>query len=237
MKFLFKWGRRIFLLLVVLVVLVVVFKNTILKVLIQQRLHTQTGMEARIGSLEVGLISPVIHIENFKLYNTADFGGSVFVSLPEIHAEYDPRALASRRLHFKLLRFNLAEFNLVRNEAGRTNIMELQKRSQPDGGGNQALKAFKQRFDFDGIDTLNLSLGRVRFADLKTPANSWALNLGLQNRVLKNVKSEADLRRGLLWALLRDDVAESVLNLLKGNRSPDSSSADRLRNILLPPQP
>jgi uncharacterized protein involved in outer membrane biogenesis len=238
MKFLFKWVRRILLLLVVLVVLAVVFKNAIIKTLIQQRLRAQTGMEARIGKLEVGLVSSVIHIENFKLYNNADFGGSVFVSLPEIHVEYDPAALGSRQLHLKLLRLNLAEFNLVRNEAGRTNITELQQRVRRSGrgAGENSLWKFKQQLDFTGIDTLNVSLGKIRFSDLKTPANSWALDLGLQNRVLKNVKSEADLRHALLFALFQDNLAEGVLDLLKGNSSGGNSGADRLRNLLPPPR-
>jgi uncharacterized protein involved in outer membrane biogenesis len=232
MKFLFKWTRRILLLLLLLAVLLVVFKNALLKALVQQRLRAQTGMQARIGKFEVSLTSPVIHIENFKLYNTADFGGSVFVSLPEIHAEYDPAALRSRHLHLKLLRLNLTEFNLVKNELGRTNLMELEKRAQSRGRGKSFLNRLEKQFSFNGIDTLNLSLGKIRFSDLKTPANNWALDLGVQNRVLKNVKSEADLQRALLLALFQDNLAEGVLDLLKGNRGGGSSGADRLRNLL-----
>ena len=32
--------------------------------------------------------------QNFKLYNPPDFGGTPFLDIPEIHAEYDRAALA-----------------------------------------------------------------------------------------------------------------------------------------------
>ena len=97
--------------------------------------HRQPGKRRRDYAL-------VIDIGNFKLYNSAAFGGLPFVDMPEFHMEYDPAALMAGRLHIKLLRLNLAEVDLVRNAAGQTNLTALQTKMQPSGksrrtGGGQ----------------------------------------------------------------------------------------------------
>lgn len=50
MKWLFKWLFRLFLLAVVLVVILLLSLNSILRVVIENRIHAQTGMDAEIGS-------------------------------------------------------------------------------------------------------------------------------------------------------------------------------------------
>ena len=53
------------------------------------------------------------------------------------------------------------------------------------GGGNAGLKEFKQRtgLDFQGIDVLNVSVGTVRFIDLKDPRNNREQKIGIENFV------------------------------------------------------
>ena len=114
MKRLIRAALYLFIILVVLVVAAVLLLNTIAKQVVESRMRAGTGMETRIGLIDIGLLSPTITIENFKLYNTPDFGGSVFIDMPELHLEYDPRAIRSGKLHFKLVRLNLAEVALVR---------------------------------------------------------------------------------------------------------------------------
>jgi hypothetical protein len=100
------------------------------------------------------------------------------------------------------MRFNLAEIDVVKNEAGLTNIVNLTARSSskaPPRGGAKRLSDF----EFTGIDTLNLSLGKLRYVDLKNPRNSRELVLNVRDRVLKNVKSESDLYGLLILIWLR----------------------------------
>jgi hypothetical protein len=61
-------------------------------------------------------------IKNLRLYNPPDFGGTPFLDIPEIHVEYDRAALAPARIHITLLRFNLGEIDIVKNQAGQTNL-------------------------------------------------------------------------------------------------------------------
>ena len=113
MKWLFKWLFRLFLLAVVSIVILLLSLNSILRVYVEHRIRAQTGMDAEIGKFSLDLIEPTVTIRNFKLYNSPGFGGTQFLDIREIHAEYDRTALAKNKLHITLLRFNLAELDIV----------------------------------------------------------------------------------------------------------------------------
>ena len=208
MRRLFKWAIRLVILVVVLAVVLLLSLDPILKTVVERQLRSETGMDARIGKLSVGLISPAVTFQNLRLYNTAEFGGTVFVDIPELRVEYDREALAQRKLHITLMRFNLAELNVVKSDAGRTNIVEFMKQApgkKASGGGFKGLGDIK----FTGIDVLNLTLGKVRFVDLKTPNRSTELRLNVRDQIVKNVRSESDLYGVLFLIWLRNGMSLS----------------------------
>ena len=188
MKWLFKWLFRLFLLVVVVIVILLLSLNSILRVYVEHRIRAQTGMDAEIGKFSVGLVEPMVTIQNFKLYNPPDFGGTTFLDIREIHVEYDRAALARHELHLTLVRFNLGELDIVKNEAGRTNVFSLGVTlpSKKSGGGKGAA-AFKKQtgFEFQSIDVLNVSVGTMKFIDLKDQRNNRTQKIGLDNCVMK----------------------------------------------------
>src|SRR5215469_13529893 len=127
-KWSIKWALRIVVLAVVLVVLLLVFKDTVLRMMAEHQIRAETGMDVKIGRFSSGLFSPVVTIENLKLYNTPEFGGTEFLIIPELHIEFDAQALAEQKVRIKLMRFNLAELDVVKNFAGETNIVSMMKK-------------------------------------------------------------------------------------------------------------
>jgi hypothetical protein len=198
MKKLLKWFLGVVLACVILLVIFFLSLDTILRVIAENRIRAQTGMDAEIGKFHLGLTEPVITIKDFKIYNPPEFGGTPFLNIPEIHVEYDRDALLKNQIHVTLMRFNLGELDIVKNEAGKTNLLslgvELPKKTGTGGGGT-GLKEFKQRtgLDFQGIDVLNVSVGSAKYIDLKNPANNREQKIGIDNLVIKNVKTTADL--------------------------------------------
>jgi uncharacterized protein involved in outer membrane biogenesis len=170
--------------------------NSILRVVIERQIHARTGMDAEIGGLKVALTSPTVEIRDFKIRNTPDFGGTPFLNIPEIHIEYDLAALQRREIHIKLLRFNLGELDIVKNQAGRTNIFlgGIKLPAKNSGGGNP-MANFKNQagYDFTGIDQMNVSIGRVKYIDLQDQRNNREQVIGIDEFVIPNVKSQADL--------------------------------------------
>ena len=202
MRFLFRWLFRMVVLLLVLAVAAVLLKDTVIKALAERRIRKATGLDVRIGRWETSLLTPTVTIENFKLYNSPEFNGGLFLDLPELHLEYDPAPMISGQLRLKLLRVNLAEINLVENTAGLMNLEKLQAQLET-GTARPGTERAPTTVAFAGIDTLNLSLGRVSFTSLKQPGKNWTRELGVKNEVVKDVKSATDLSGLLLKTALR----------------------------------
>ena len=204
-KFIFKWLLRLFILAVVLVVIFFLSLDSILRVVMENRIRAQTGMDAEIGKFTLGLVEPTITIKDFKLFNPPSFGGTPFLDIPEIHVEYDRAALAKHEIHVTLLRFNLGELDIVRNEAGQTNIFSIAALPtvKKSGGGGGKSFAKETGFEFTGIDVLNVSVGTAKYIDLKDPKNNREQKIGIENCVMKNVKTPTDLAGLAVMVALR----------------------------------
>ena len=94
------------------------------------------------------------------------------------------------------MRFNLGELDIVKNQAGQTNIFSLGLAlpAKKSGGGQPKIDFKKQTgYDFKGIDVLNVSVGTAKYIDLKDQRNNRTQKIGIENWSLRNVKSPADL--------------------------------------------
>lgn len=227
-KWLFKWVSRLVFLVVLLVVIFLLSLNTILRVLIEHNIRAQTGMDAEIGRFKLGWIAPTIEIENLKIYNTPAFGGTLFLDIPEIHAEYDRTALLKKEIHLTLLRFNLAELDIVKNQNDQMNISTIAKAPRKHyGEPSPAPPSFKKQtgYEFRGIDTLNVSFKQARFIDLKNPNNDREQTIGIRDLVIPHVKSTRDLA---FLAVLIDLRSNHFFDPLMGN----PQYADPLKSIV-----
>src|SRR4051812_33159887 len=134
-KWIIKWTLRVLTVVVVLVVLVLSLKDSFMRKMVETRIRNETGMEARLGRFSSVIFSPIVTLENLKLYNTPEFGGTLFLDIPELHVEVDSFSLAQHKLRVRLIRLNLAEFDIVKNQAGQTNIMSLTTKVQSLSSG------------------------------------------------------------------------------------------------------
>ncbi|MEI9962070.1 MAG: hypothetical protein WDM76_13345 [Limisphaerales bacterium] len=79
--------------------------------------------------------------------------------------EYDRAALTQQKVHVTLMRFNLGELDIVKNESGQTNIFSLGVAlpGKKTGGSPPKINFKKQTgYDFEGIDALNVSVGKAK---------------------------------------------------------------------------
>jgi hypothetical protein len=204
MRFLVRWAFRFFILLLVVTIAIVLLKDMLLKAFTEHCIRSQTGMDVKIGKFEVGLFSPTLTIENLTLYNPAEFGGSPFLDVSDLYLECDARALATRQLHLRLVRLSLTELNIVEGKDGRTNlVLSLDGLNAPSNG---AQRESILGLEFKGIDTLNLSLGTVRYTSLRRPGKGTEIKLRLKNEVITNVRSITDLNHLLMKVLLRNGI-------------------------------
>ena len=187
---------------VFLAIIVLANRDWIAKQLAERQIHTATGLEPEIGDLSFSVLEPKVTLHNFRLYSTAEFGGTLFLDVPELHIEYDHAALRRHELHITLMRVNLHEVDVVKNQAGVTNIMSAINTIMPrksEGGGRTV--APLNGYKFTGIDLLNLSMGAAKFVDLKDQRRNRMVVIGIQNQIYTNVVSPANLPglSELLW--------------------------------------
>jgi hypothetical protein len=205
MKFLFRWAFRLLILALALAIGLVLTKDKLLKEMVQTRIRQQTGMDVRIGQLETGLIYPTIHLNDVTVFNTAEFGGSPFLVIPDLYLEYDRKELGLQRLRLNLVRLEVANINVVQNEQGRTNIQKILAETtftQPVAGKTEG----KPPLAFQALDRLNLTVRKVTYTDLKNPRRSQEIPIQLKNEVINNLRSEEDFYGVLLKIFLRAGI-------------------------------
>jgi len=210
MRWFLKWTLRLVFLAVVAVVVLLVFKDTILRKVAEHQIRVETGMDVKIGRFSSGLFSPVVTIENLKLYNTPQFGGTEFLIVPELHVELDAEALAAHKLKIKLVRFNLAELDVVKNQAGQTNIVTMLAKMPKGKLAPHGIHVGGKNLEFESIDVLNLSLGRMRFIDLQDHKKDRDVPINIDNQVFNNVKTEGDVYSILIMIWLRSGGASLI---------------------------
>ncbi|HWD19145.1 MAG TPA: hypothetical protein VHB20_07685 [Verrucomicrobiae bacterium] len=171
----------------ILAVAAALLKDTLVKEFVQRRIRKATGMDARIGQVEVNFLTPTVTIENLKLYNPPDFGGALCLSMPELHVEYDPGQVRAGRLHLTLMRLNVEEIDIVQDKKGRVNFD-----AAPAVKARGTNSSTHESVQFAGIDTLNLTLGAVHWSRLGS-TNQRVYQFGIKNQVFHGIKSEADL--------------------------------------------
>ena len=229
-----RWGFYLLILALVLIVALVLCIDTLVRSVAESRIRSQTGLDVKIGKFAVGLSSPMITIEDFKLFNTAEFGGGEFVQMPELHLEYDRTALRAGHLHLKLVRLNLSEINVIENKDGVTNVDDLKKRQGTTSSGGSTNQT-QSRFIFDGIDTLNLSIGKARFTSAKRPSQNRDVPFGIKNQIFTNVKTERDLETVAATIALKaganfmlEGMFSNPVKLIDGG----STAGKQVKNIL-----
>jgi hypothetical protein len=202
-RFVFRWAFRFFLLAVVLVIGLLLLKDTIARSFAEQQIRRSTGFDAKVGKVQLGLLEPRITIEGLVIYNPSEFGGSPLIDAPDIHAEYVPGDLARHKVHLKFLRLNIHEMNIVQNN-GRTNLLEYLNKVSPSS--DNPSKSSGGGYSFSGVDLLNLSVGKVRYTDMQHPKRSQDIKLALENHLERNVRSADEFVNIILKQVFRAGV-------------------------------
>ncbi len=169
-------------------------KDAIVKSIAERRIRQRTGFTARIGQLKTGFGSVKVAVKDFQLFNPPEFGGRAVFDIPDLLMELDAAQLAEGKVHFRDLRLNLAELNVIKAKDGGVNLKKLEEAltrepEKPD--------EWKLRFVYGGIDKLSLTLGKLTYSDLQQPGNNQQIVLDLRDESATNLRTEADLRNWL----------------------------------------
>ena len=203
MKKFLRWVVGGLAVLVVLLVGVLLARNPILKAITKQGIEESTGLRVEIGELESAFGSASIHIRDLRLYNPMEYGGALMASAPEVLLDIDAEQAAEGRLHFRNLKLNLTELNVVKNLKGRFNLEGVEKKIRERLERRKRKKNQDFEFEYGGIEHMELTLGTVSFTDMARPKRSRSFDLGVKDEVVSDLKTEDDLQRWIGAMLFR----------------------------------
>ena len=167
----------------------------------------QSGMaEVEIGSLNVGILRPRLEIRDVKAFAQPRLGGVQVLDLPELFVEYDREGLKKSELRLKQVRIVLKELTFVDGiEEKPVSTMDMVRlfptqmaefTNRVSGLTNQVEIDRAEKLGnlrFVGIDRLELSVGKVRFVDMKDPTAERVANLAIQRKVWTRLAGKGDV--------------------------------------------
>jgi hypothetical protein len=210
-RFVIRWVFRLSAVAAVLLLLLgaglYFLKDELLRQWLVFRLGTVTGLDTRLDGLRSDLRAGAITLTGLQIVNAPEFGGSALLTVPDLHLQLDTDALTRREFRFRLARLHLAEFNVVRNEQGRTNILALMESVSRQAGTADAAVVSPPGLEFAGIDTLDLTVGALRFAQLGPGGGTREIRVGLTHEIVRNVRTVEDLMPLILRVAFREAAA------------------------------
>ena len=207
---------------IVLFLALILFRDAVLKAVAEHSIEDETGLRAVIGELKTTLGSGAVRVRDLKLYNPSEFGGRLMADVPELVVDLDAAQAADGKLHFRQLKLNLTELNVVRNAAGRFNLDGVEKRIRERLHQRRKKRGEKFRFEFAGIERLQLNIGQVLYTDLRYPRHPLALNLAVTNETVINLQTEEELGKWASALAFRILLQASLRQLGRGPGSEDT---------------
>ena len=151
--------KKLIVVVCILLIAVFFFKDMLIKFILIKGVNRISGLNLQIESMKVGITRPVIEIKNLELFNPAGFPEQLMVQLPGFYLDYEPLAFLNGKVHIKLLRLNLLQFVVVKNQKGVLNLDSL-KAFQAKGEKKEKGKPSEFL-----IEQLELKIGKVVYKD------------------------------------------------------------------------
>jgi hypothetical protein len=192
-----RWGIGVLAGVIVLLLALILWRDAVLKAVVEHSIEDETGLRAVISELRTTLGSGAVRVRDLKLYNPPQFGGQLMADVPELVVDLDAAQATDGKLHFRLLKLDLAQLNVVRNAAGRFNLDGVEKRIRERLHQRRKKRGEKFRFEFAGIERLQLNMGQAVYTDLRHPRRALAVNLAVTNETVVNLQTEEELGK---WA-------------------------------------
>jgi uncharacterized protein involved in outer membrane biogenesis len=161
-----KFLKIVAIVLVCLIVIVVLTKNTVARIGVEKGIETVTGLRMSIRSFNIGILKTLVGIEDMKLYNPKGYEDPVMLDMEEVYVDYNLVSILKGTVHLSEMRIALNEFFVIKNEKGELNLNALKVVKEDKTSGKPAESpAQKGEAPDIRIDKLRLKIGKVVYKD------------------------------------------------------------------------
>ena len=211
-----KGVRKIFIIIVIILVVFVLGRNIIIKSLIEIGAKVATGLSLDIGKFNLGLGNSLIHMEDIRLHNPQYFSDPFMVDIPEIFVDYNLANMLVGKIYLSEVRFHLKELVVVKNKHGKLNIDSLKavrsakKAKERKAAGEPAKKEKRGMY----IGKLSLKADKVIFKDYSQGGEPSIreFNINLSEE-LENITNANLLVSTILWKVLSRTTIATLANV------------------------
>ncbi len=168
-------------------------------------IHQVTGLPVTIDRVRVNLRDSEFGAYGIKVKNPNGFSEGVLASIPEIFVDFDLSSfIADKKIHFEIIRLNVAELSIIRNEQGVTNLDHLKtlKKDKKEAAAQpQTLKpTVKKQFL---VDKLVLTIRNVSYTDRSLPVPVHrTIDLKINQEVFMGITNPGDIIRIILMKIV-----------------------------------
>ncbi len=203
-----KKSFKFIIIFVVLILLVMFSKNLIARTVINNLVKSITGLHLSIKSINLGITTTNIDVEDLKLYNPRGFHDKIMADIPQIYIDYSLGALLKRKIYFREIKFDLKEFVVIKNKDGKLNIDSLKTVKK---GKKEEVKEKREGLLKMQVDILHLKIERVIYKDYTKglpPPMIKKYNINL-NEKYTNITDPQQLAQLILYkALIKTSIAK-----------------------------
>jgi uncharacterized protein involved in outer membrane biogenesis len=154
---------------VVIIALLLIFKNVLIKTAVEQGTKKVTGLELAIRDMDVGLLASKVDITDMQLLNPAGFPDTVMIDIPKFLVDVELASFFKKRAHIQTLTLDLKELMVVRNKDRKLNLNALKSVSEKQKKGKKPVEQKEGEQEKEAmqvtIDTLVLKIGKVVYKD------------------------------------------------------------------------
>lgn len=205
MKFILKSILALFLILIFALGIAVISSNLWVPRAASAAISNMTGLPIDIEQVKINLRGSEFGIYGIKVKNPNGFRDGVMASIPEIFVDFDFSSFfEGRKIHFQMIRLNLAEISIIRNERGITNLDHLKTlkkdKKQAAARPSAPKPVVKEQFI---VDDLILTIRQVNYTDRSLPIPVHrSIDLKINQEVFKGVTSPGDIIRIILMKIV-----------------------------------
>jgi uncharacterized protein involved in outer membrane biogenesis len=154
---------------VVIIALLLIFKNVLIKTAVEQGTKRVTGLELTIGDMDVGLLASKVDITDMQLLNPVGFPDKIMIDIPTFLVDVELASFFKKRAHVQTLTLDLKEFMVVRNKDRKLNLSALKSVSEKQKKVKKPVDQKEGKKEKEApqvtIDTLVLKIGKVVYKD------------------------------------------------------------------------
>jgi uncharacterized protein involved in outer membrane biogenesis len=210
---------------VIIFVLLLVFKNFLIKTAVEQGTKKATGLKLTIGTMDVGFLASKVDVTDMRLLNPAGFPDKVMIDIPKFLVDVEFASLFKERKHVETLELNLNELLVERNKERKLNINALTALGQKKQGKKPVeQKETKQKGKAPQvtIDKLILKIGKVTYKDYSLGQTPYTktFTIGV-NEVYRNITDLNELVKLIIVRALEKTGIAQLANFDLGTLKAD----------------